>query len=291
MKRPASGSDALSAIHLESGWIVHCCQALDLPIIISPQGFPPRGATSPQFARSMKVTHAGRHTAETRRGRRPCRCGSSRHFDKAPRRSLLEAANIDILHLSRRSTIFSTCSAVIVFFFDQSRCDRNDAFGSIRSSIYQRSVRPRWSTVGNAMEDSEAENGRFWCPTKFESKILGHAGRHGCSRSITSGASVPPNARIRSRVFVISFPQMRWMAWRSGIVRTARSSTLTCHWSGFGPSGTPDELALIREASDRVVEAMLATFAPLPSGQQRSADVTARLRQEELNRGLNLTTA
>lgn len=49
---------------------------------------------------------------------------------------------------------------------------------------------------------------------------------------------------------------------------------------------TPGELVLIREASDRVVDAMLATFAYCRPGITKR-DIVARLRKEELSRNLN----
>lgn len=137
---------------------------------------------------------------------------------------------ISTSYLSRRSTIFSTCSVVIVFssLINSMRSELRVIF---RSSSIQRGVRTvrsmwatRWRTRRQKTADSGARRlkqdpGARWTPP--------------ISRSITSGASCrrTPESELSFR----SFPQMRWMHCDRDCP-TARSSTLTCHWSGFEPS-------------------------------------------------------
>jgi hypothetical protein len=97
-------------------------------------------------------------------------------FDKKHLDNLLEAANIDILLVTSKHNIQYMLGGYRFFFFDQF-----DAIGITRYLpiiIYPKGRPDRAVYVGNAMEDSEAENGRFWCPDG-RNKLLGHAGRHG----------------------------------------------------------------------------------------------------------------
>ncbi len=178
---------------------------------------------------------------------------------------------ISTSYLSRRSTIFSTCSVVIVFssLINSMRSELRVIF---RSSFIQRGVRTvrstwatRWRTRRQKTADSGARRlkqdpGARWTPR--------------ISRSITSGASCrrTPESELSFRSF-------------SGL---SDCQIVDSHLplERLRAVKTPDELALIREASDRVVEAMLTTFAHCCPGITKR-DVTARLRQEELNRGLN----
>src|SRR5260370_1904865 len=94
---------------------------------------------------------------------------------------------------------------------------------------------------------------------------------------------MPPNARIG--VEFSFFPADAMDALRSGL---SDCQIVDSHLplERLRAVKTPDEVVLMREASDRVVEAMLTTFAHCCPGITKR-DVTARLRQEELNRGLN----
>jgi hypothetical protein len=150
-------------------------------------------------------------------------------FDKKHLDVLLEAANIDILLVTSKHNIQYMLGGYRFFFFDQF-----DAIGIARYlpiMIYPKGRPDRAVYVGNAMEDSEAENGRFWCPTVETDP--GARWTPPTSRSITSGASCrrTPESELSFR----SFPQMRWMHCDRDCP-TARSSTLTCHWNGFEPS-------------------------------------------------------
>ncbi len=90
---------------------------------------------------------------------------NSHHLD-----ALLEAAGIDILIVTRSIT-FNICLAAIA---------SSSSISSTRSGIARylpillyRKGRPEDAIyIGNAMEDSEAENGQFWCP-KVETKSWG----------------------------------------------------------------------------------------------------------------------
>jgi Xaa-Pro aminopeptidase len=200
-------------------------------------------------------------------------------FDKKHLDDLLEAANIDILLVTSKHNIQYMLGGYRFFFFDQF-----DAIGITRYLpiiIYPKGRPDRAVYVGNAMEDSEAENGRFWCPT-VETRSWGTLDATGLAIDHIRRI-MPPNARIG--VEFSFFPADAMDALRSGL---SDCQIVDSHLplERLRAVKTPDELALIREASDRVVEAMLTTFAHCCPGITKR-DVTARLRQEELNRGLN----
>ena len=198
----------------------------------------------------------------------------SKHLD-----DLLDAAKIDILLVTSKHNIQYMMGGYRFFFFDQF-----DAIGITRYLpiiLYPKGRPDRAVYVGNAMEDSEAENGRFWCPT-IETKSWGtlDAAELAIEHIRRLG---PPQARIG--VEYSFFPADAMDALRSGL---PSGQIVDAHLplERLRAVKTSDELVLIREASERVVDAMLATFAQCHPGMTKH-DVTARLRQEELDRGLN----
>lgn len=199
-------------------------------------------------------------------------------FDSQHLDNLLKATNIDILLVTSKHNLQYMLGGYRFFFFDQF-----DAIGITRYlpiMIYPRGRPDRAVYVGNAMEDSEAENGRFWCRTVETTSwgtldatalAIDHIRRLG-----------PPNAKIGAEFSF--FPADAMDALRSGL---RGLEIVDAHFplERLRAVKTPSELVLIREASDRVVDAMLATFAHCRPGMTKR-EVTDRLRAEEISRGL-----
>jgi Xaa-Pro aminopeptidase len=192
---------------------------------------------------------------------------------------LLETAGIDLLIVTSKHNVQYLLGGYRFFFFDQF-----DAIGITRYLpilLYPKG-RPEDSVyIGNAMEESEAENGQFWCSQvelktwgtmdaaviaiKHIQRLIGKTGRIGVEFPFISADAIDA---LRA-----GLPDVRFVDGHLPLERLRAVKT-------------PTELALIREASERVVAAMLATFSACSAGQTKR-DVTDRLRQEERHRGLN----
>ncbi len=200
-------------------------------------------------------------------------------FDARQLDALLEDAGVDVVLVTSKHNIQYLLGGYRFFFFDHF-----DALGISRYLpilIYPKAAPGRAVYIGNAMEDSEAENGRFWCPT-VEAVCWG-----------TLDATALAIEHLRrmgldgSRVGVeLSFlPTDAGDALRAGI---GGRPLLDAHLplERLRAVKRPDELALIREASDRVAAAMVATFAQLHPGMTKR-ELSDTLRQEEIARGLD----
>ena len=200
-------------------------------------------------------------------------------FDSGHLDDLLEAAGIDVLLVTSKHNIRYLFGGYWFSFFDQF-----DAIGITRYLpilIYPKGRPGDAVYIGNLMEDSEVELGRFWCST-VEPKASGtldavdlatkHIRRLGLEAS-TIGVEAS------------FFPGDGMDALRSGLPGS-RFTDGQFSLERLRAVKTADELKLIRIASDRVVEAMLATFAICRPGMTKH-DLTNRLRQEEVERGLS----
>ncbi len=219
------------------------------------------------------------HVTQPRPGEVGIQGAAGLPFDNKHLDRLLEAADVDILLVTSKHNIQYMMSGYRFFFFDQF-----DAIGITRYLpilVYPRGRPDHAAYVGNAMEDSEAENGRFWCPT-VETRSWGTLDATALAVNHIQRMG-PPNARIG--VEFSFFPADAMDALRSAL-SDCRIVDAHLPLERLRAVKTPDELALIREASDRVVDAMLATFADCRPGMTKR-DLTARLRQEELDRTLS----
>lgn len=218
-------------------------------------------------------------TPQARSGSSGTGAGSGLPFDSRHLDTLLDAAGVDILLVTSKHNIQYLFGGYRFFFFDQF-----DAIGTTRYLpilIYPRGRPDRAVYVGNAMEDSEAENGRFWCST-VETRSWGTLDATAVTIEHIRRIA-PPEATIG--VETAFFPADAMDALRAGLPDQA---IIDAHLplERLRAVKTPTELALIREASDRVVAAMIETFALCRPGMTKY-DVAAQLRRAELDRGLN----
>ena len=199
---------------------------------------------------------------------------NSGHLD-----DLLEAAGIDVLLVTSRHNIRYLLGGYWFSFFGQF-----DAIGITRYLpilIYPKGRPAHAVYIGNLMEDSEVELGRFWCPT-VETKASGTLDAVGLAIKHIRQLGLE---RGTIGVEASFFPGDGMDALRSGL-SGARFTDGQFPLERLRAVKTADELKLIRIASERVVEAMLATFASCRPGMTKH-DLTNRLRQEEVERGLS----
>lgn len=200
-------------------------------------------------------------------------------FDSAQLDDLLETAGIDVAVITSKHNIQYLLGGYRFFFFDHF-----DALGVSRYLpilVYVRGKPDRAAYIGNAMEDSEHENGRFWCPTVHT----------------TSWGTLDAMALAVAHVRSLDLATARFGVERSFMPADAQDALRSAFPGNaiveahlplerLRAVKRPDELALIREASERVVDAMLATFAQMRPGMTKR-DVSELLRTEEHARGLS----
>ena len=203
--------------------------------------------------------------------------GTKAPFDTGKLDALMEEAGLDILIATSRHNVQYLLGGYRFFFFDVM-----EAIGTSRYLpvlIYQKGHPERTAYIGNRMEGFEHELGQIWTPVvKTASwgtldaiglaidhvrKLDGAAGRVGIE-----AAFLPSDARdLLAGLDGIELREAHFTLERLRAVKSAA------------------ELDLVREASERVVNAMLATFSRCAPDMTKH-DIVARLRREEQERDL-----
>jgi Xaa-Pro aminopeptidase len=198
-------------------------------------------------------------------------------FDAEELDALLDAAGIDVLIASSKHNIQYLLGGYRFFFFDYT-----DAIGLSRYLpllVYAKGSPERAKYVGNSMESWERELGRFWV-ADVETAAWGtrdamqHAVEHlktlGAPKHIgVERAFLPADAE---EVLRTAFPDAEIV---DALKPLERLRTVK----------TPEELNLLRQASEKVVDSMLTVFSDHGPGATKR-ELAEALRREETNRGL-----
>lgn len=197
-------------------------------------------------------------------------------FDTARLDALMEQAGLDALVATSRHSVQYLLGGYYFFFF-QGR----DAIGLSRylpAVVYLRG-RPDLTTyVGNRLERYEIEQDRIWTPEV----------------EATSWGTVDAMERVRAHLARLPGPPRRigiepahLPADAAAVLEAAPGGLVDARLvlERLRAVKTPLEIAMLREASEGVVEAMLATFAACEPGMSK-AHMVERLRLEEVRRGL-----
>jgi Xaa-Pro aminopeptidase len=198
-------------------------------------------------------------------------------FDIEQLDRLLDDAGIDVLVATSKHNIQYLLGGYRFFFFDSM-----DAIGVSRylpALVYRKGKPEQAAYIGCGMESYERELGKFW-PANLDLSVIGsketmqHVLDHikklgGVRRLGVESAFLPADGEAVLRqglsncdIVDAVFPLERLRACK-----------------------TPEEIAHLREASERVVASMLATFAQCKPGMTK-LEVNETLRREEVNRGL-----
>ena len=198
-------------------------------------------------------------------------------FDAGRLDRLLDDAGIDVLVATSKHNVQYLLGGYRFFFFDTM-----DAIGTGRylpALVYRKGQSEQAAYVGCQMENYERELGKLWPPaldlgvTGTQStmqRVAAHIGKLGGVRRVGVELGFLPadaEAALRqslSNVDIVdaTFPLERLRARK-----------------------TPEEIGMLREASERVVDSMLATFRQVKPGMTKH-EVAETLRREEVNRGL-----
>lgn len=198
-------------------------------------------------------------------------------FDSALLDRLMEEAGLDVLLATSKHNVQYLLGGYRFFFFESM-----DAIGVSRYLpivIYRKGDPTATIYVGNAMEKHEQELDRFWTPTVDLSswgtvdaigKAVDHVTKFGHARRIgVEAAFLPADAdrTLRERLPNCDVTD----AFRTLERLRARK--------------TSQEITYLREASERVVESMLASLRLCRPGMTKR-DFVEILRREEVSRGL-----
>jgi Xaa-Pro aminopeptidase len=198
-------------------------------------------------------------------------------FNSAQLDQLLDEAGIDILLVTSKHNIQYLTGGHRFFFHDYA-----DAIGVSRYMpvlIYPRGRAEATTYVGNPMETYDREMGKLWMSNLVlkgwgtvdaaQNTIIKITELGGGRRIGVEKAFLPADAydMLRAAFSKADFVEAHFPLERLRAIKT------------------PAELELLREASDRVVESMMAVIAMVRSGMRKS-DLVNALRREEVSREL-----
>jgi Xaa-Pro aminopeptidase len=199
-------------------------------------------------------------------------------FDAGHLDRLLDEAGIDVLVATSKHNVQYLMCGYRFFFFDTM-----DAIGTSRylpALIYRKGQPENAAYVGCAMETFEQELDRFW-PTALDLRFTGSVA---AMQQAVGHVKKLGNGVRRVGVEMPFLP-----ADAEAVLRRELSNVdivdATVPLERLRMRKTPEEVAYLREASERVVQSMLAAFKACAPGKTKH-EVTEALRREEVNRGL-----
>lgn len=191
---------------------------------------------------------------------------------------LMEAAGLDVLMITSKHNVKYLLGGHQFIFFSAM-----DAIGHSRYlpiMLYFKGAPNKTGYVANVMESGEHENHPFWVPhlmasswgtTDAAETALGHLRAMGVAspRIGIESAFLPADARD---MIASGYPNAV-LGEATGVMERLRAVK------------SPKELGLLKEASERITDAMQATMAASKAGDSKTK-IIERLRREETMRGL-----
>jgi Xaa-Pro aminopeptidase len=199
-------------------------------------------------------------------------------FDAARLDALMEEAGIDALLVTSKHNVQYLLGGYRFFFFDYM-----DALGTSRYLpvlLYRRGRPEDAAYIGYRLEVYEHELGKFWTPTVKTSTsgttdaialAVEHLGRlgGGIKRIGVEASFLPADADAALRK---ALPQCEIVEAHFPLERLRAQKTAA-------------EIALLRQASEKVIDSMLAVFKGCAPGVTK-IELVDRLKREEVGRGL-----
>jgi Xaa-Pro aminopeptidase len=200
-------------------------------------------------------------------------------FDSKKLDELLDQAGIDVLIATSKHNVGYLLGGYRFFFFETM-----DPIGLSRYQpvfVYAKGQAERSVYIGNRLETFEKQLNRFWTSVAETSWMTSvDAMQSAVSHIVKMGV---PTARIGVEMPFIPLDAAQVL---QSAFAGSQLIDATVPLERLRARKTAAELALLKEASERVVAAMQATFAAARPGMTKH-DVVAQLRREETNRGLN----
>ena len=191
---------------------------------------------------------------------------------------LMEVAGLDVLLATSKHNVQYLLGGYRFIFFAAM-----DAIGHSRYLpvvIYRRGKPGETAYIGNRMEGGEHANHPFWTPNFLPATwgsvdaaqlALEHLGKTGA-------------AGLRIGIEPGFLPSDAWQVLAAGV--TGSLVDATGMLEQMRAIKTPAELALLRQASELITDAMMATIAAAGEGWSKAA-IIEELRRQEVGRGLH----
>ena len=199
-------------------------------------------------------------------------------FDAGRLDALLDDAGIDVLIATSKHNVQYLLGGYRFFFFETM-----EAIGTTRylpALIYRKGKPQSAAYVGCAMETFEQELGRFWPPTLD----LGTTGSVAAMEQAVAHIRTLGDGVRRVGVESAFLP-----ADAEGVLRRELSNCeivdAVLPLERLRARKTPEEIGLLRQASERVIDSMLATLKQVRLGMAKH-EIAETLRREEVSRGL-----
>lgn len=199
-------------------------------------------------------------------------------FDAARLDALLEEAGIDVLIATSKHNIQYLLGGYRFFFFETM-----DAIGTSRYLpvlVYRRGKPESAAYVGCALEKFEQELGRLW-PANLDLRFTGSVA--------AMQQAVAQIKRMGDGIRRIGVESAFLPADAEGVLRRELANCeivdAVFPLERLRARKTPEEIGLLRQASERVVESMLATLRQIKPGMAKH-EIAETLRREEVSRGL-----
>jgi Xaa-Pro aminopeptidase len=199
-------------------------------------------------------------------------------FDQARVDRIMEEAGLDILLATSKHNVQYMLGGYKFIFFSAM-----DAIGHSRYlpvMIYEKGRPDRAAYVANKMEGGENQVRPFWTPN-LHANCWGSvdAAKQAVAHLKSLGTE---KARIGIEPAFLPSDAYKVLSTAVGEDRLVDATNV---FERIRAVKTPEELALLREASERITDSMLAVFASAGEGAGK-ADIVEALRREETNRGL-----
>jgi Xaa-Pro aminopeptidase len=199
-------------------------------------------------------------------------------FDTDKLDRLLGDAGIDALLVTSKHNVQYMLGGYRFFFFDYM-----DAMGVSRYLpvlFYQRGKPENAAYIGYRLEKHEKELGKFWTPV---------AQPDSSTSADAMGLAVDHIKRLGNGIRTIGVETPFLPSDADAVLRDGLGNCKVVDavfpLERLRAVKTKEELRLLREASERVVESMLATFRQVKPGMPKT-EMVETLRREEVNRGL-----
>jgi len=199
-------------------------------------------------------------------------------FDAKKLDQLLDDAGIDVLVATSKHNVQYLLGGYRFFFFDTM-----DAVGVTRylpALVYQKGRPENAAYIGCAMENFERELGKFW-PSTLDLNVIGS--KEAMGQALAHIKKLGPVRRIGVESGFL--PADGEAVLRRGLSNVDIVDAVF-PLERLRARKTAEEIGYLREASERVVDAMKATFEKHCVPGASKLEVVEKLRQEEVNRGL-----
>jgi Xaa-Pro aminopeptidase len=199
-------------------------------------------------------------------------------FDAGRLDRLMDEAGIDVLVATSKHNVQYLLGGYRFFFFDTM-----DAIGTSRYLpvlVYRKGKPEEAAYVGCGMETFEEELGRFW-PATLD---LRYTGSIAAMQQALAHIKKLGGGIRRVGVEQAFIPADAEAVLRQGLAN-ADIVDAVVPLERLRARKTPEEIGYLREASERVVASMLATFKQCTPGKTKH-EIAETLRREEVNRGL-----